>query len=241
MEYKIGFTRKYYTLWSFETTYDYNASNVLVKHDRYTYIKNISFDKEKAISKYPEATVDESLNGRRGSFVKSTYIAEKDKFQFGKYKGMKFSECHDYEYMAWFYKQCSTEDQKLYLTSILCSNGYKLYGDELVSPEKLEEIHKEELKTANTEKLLEKKVPFMVTFSSSLSDYGEYLVDDLNILLSFKEYKVMTYQGFYYGLPKDEKGTSKRIKNKQVLIESYDFIKDEYNRFNVSVNKWRFA
>ena len=63
----IGFTNKFYTLWEIteETRPLGNGHNYVVTH--YTYIKNISFDKETALAKYPNAIFDDSLRGKTRS------------------------------------------------------------------------------------------------------------------------------------------------------------------------------
>ena len=58
----IGFANKYYTLWqiSEETKPLGNGRSMVVTH--YTYVKNISFDKETALAKYPGALLFNSVH-----------------------------------------------------------------------------------------------------------------------------------------------------------------------------------
>ena len=94
----IGFAEKMFTLWE------------CIEHENfttytYTYVKNISADKSVVESLYPGITIDYSLKGH------STIIATKGEtrryevgvFPFGKYKGMKITECADYSYLDWIY------------------------------------------------------------------------------------------------------------------------------------------
>ena len=60
----IGFANKFYTLWHIteETKPLGNGRSYVITN--YTFIKNISFDKGVALSKYPEAIFDENLRGK---------------------------------------------------------------------------------------------------------------------------------------------------------------------------------
>ena len=64
----IGFTNKYYTLWEIWEEHRPlgNGRSYVITH--YNYIKNISFDRETAISKYPELPIDETLRGHTRSW-----------------------------------------------------------------------------------------------------------------------------------------------------------------------------
>lgn len=220
MELRIGFANKYYTLWEVtETTQENSRGNYLII--RYRYLHNLSFDKDKAFAKFPEAKWDETLQGRRGSFYKSSRIIEDDKFNFGKYATLKFTECNDYNYMMWFYNNCANENQKQILGNILINQNYGLCEGIMYSPEKMEEIRKEEEKRKYGESKLASGNPFIVLFERNLSSEGTYFVSQLNITLKFRDYKVYTYEDYYYGLPCDKKGTGKRIKNRQVMIGQY--------------------
>jgi hypothetical protein len=43
-----------------------------------------------------------------------------------------------------------------------------------------------------------------------------------------------------WGYPIDKNGNAKRVKNKQLLIEKYDYVEDNYHTIAV-VKEWRFA
>ena len=86
--YYIGFSNKYYTLWNIEeeTRSLGNGCNYVITH--YWYVKNISFDKDKAFAQYPEAVFDENLRGMTRSWSsrpKEVWTCV-DVFRFGKYK-----------------------------------------------------------------------------------------------------------------------------------------------------------
>ena len=119
----IGFTNKYYTLWeiSEETRPLGNGRSYIVTH--YNYIKNISFDKETAISKYPNAVIDENLRGKTQSWETKKEVWDNvDTFRFGKYKGEKITGS-DISYLEWYWDQVYS-DHKDYVSKILKENGY---------------------------------------------------------------------------------------------------------------------
>ena len=64
----IGFANKYYTLWQISEDKQNlgNGRFSIVTH--HTYIKNISFDRQTAIEKYPDAIIDETLKGKTQSW-----------------------------------------------------------------------------------------------------------------------------------------------------------------------------
>ena len=64
----IGFANKYYTLWQIDT---YTRTIRVGQNEevtRYAYIKNISFDRETAFAKYPNAKFIEDLRGKTQSW-----------------------------------------------------------------------------------------------------------------------------------------------------------------------------
>ena len=84
---------------------------------------------------------------------------------------------------------------------------------------------------------LEKGIPFVVTMEKNLNDMGDYFINDLEITLRFEKYKPGYYRDMVWGLPIDKKGNAKRVKNKQILIEKYEYVGN-----NIAIVKeWRFA
>ena len=250
----IGFSNKYYTLWRIEeeTRPLGNGCTYVVTH--YNYIKNISFDKDKAFAQYPEAVFDENLRGIRKSWSSKPVEVWTcvDVFRFGKYKFQKIAENSDTNYIAWYWDNIS-DSHKDYVGQVLKSRGYEIrtqtytYRDYntgkmrenthtwLVSPEMLKEEKKaNELKTRmlnkfNNHEIIELHIDYNVD-----SD-GEIEIND--ITYKFEEVKENCYQGFIYYLPVIN-GKAKRIKNKDIIITDYDFeYFDDSNKYPLIIIK----
>ena len=148
----IGFANKFYTLWqiSEETKPLGNGRSYVITH--YTYVKNISFDKETALAKYPGATLNENLRGMTRSWDSAPKEVwdNVDTFRFGKYTYTKIADNTDTNYLEWYWNQVYA-DHKEYVGSVLKSRGYEIrtrtwktyegydHTDEyLMSPEALE-------------------------------------------------------------------------------------------------------
>ena len=106
----IGFAGKYYTLWEVtSSTTDFcNGKHCIIKS--YTYLQNISFDKEKVFAMYPNIEIDEELRGRTKSFKSyKEYWDNIDTFRFGKYAGNNLEEIAkiDREYLEWLKENAS--------------------------------------------------------------------------------------------------------------------------------------
>ena len=84
----IGFANKFYTLWHIteETKPLGNGRSYMITH--YTFIKNISFDKETALSKYPEAIFDEK--GEKDEKKADFTCSRNDGYVFNIYKLPRF-------------------------------------------------------------------------------------------------------------------------------------------------------
>jgi len=221
----IGFGGTYYTLW-----YVYENDGYV----HYDYVKNISTDEEKAKRLYPEADIDMSLKGNHSFTRKIEDSLENDCFKGGMYKGVKFENCHDDDYMLWWYNNGGSCDC---LRQVLESRGYKFYDDRMMTEEEYTKFTQRdktrEDEAFNINKALEKSLPFTCSSSNSVRcDYGYPLPDSCqlvldrindieiehtNVVLMFKEYK----ETFYRILPcRNGKGVVVRNKN----IEVTDYI-----------------
>ena len=123
----IGFANKFYTLWNIteEIKSLGNGCNYVVTH--YTYIKNISFDKETALTKYPNATLDENLRGKTASWSSQPkeVWTNVNCFRFGKYK-YQVIDSTDINYLEWYWDQLPLGDHKDYVSSYLEGLGYEI-------------------------------------------------------------------------------------------------------------------
>lgn len=218
----IGFTNKFYTLWEVtEDTRDLgNGHKYVVTH--FVYVKNISFDKETAFSKYPGVAFDENLRGKTASFNTEKEVWDDvDRFRFGKYKYEKIDN-YDLNYLTWYWDQVSG-DHKEYVASVLKSNGYEIrtWGDNnqyLMSPEALENERKEQMKMNASLELLNNNDSFEICFDHNPDEDGYCRVDD--IFYHFQEVKENWYNGFPYYLPVLN-SKSKRIKNKNINVKKF--------------------
>ena len=230
----IGFANKFYTLWHIteDTKPLGNGHSYVITH--YTFVKNISFDKETALAKYPEAIFDENLRGKTISWETKKEVWDNvDTFRFGKYNGQKINETDDLNYIEWYWEQIGG-DHKVYVSHYLesigyeirtwtweNSNGQKIDNQYLVSPETIENMRKAaaELKLF-IDKCKNNEI-FEVVPTKNLDYNGEFR--DGDVIYKFENFKLMEYAGYEYGLPLDSKGRAKRIKNKNLKITKYTY------------------
>lgn len=218
MEY-IGKAEKFYTLWEVWEETHTTIRGESYKAIHHQYIKNISFDLDKAKDKYPNAIIDESLRGH-SSWTSYDYPKPPvDEFRGGKYRGDKIAECTDYQYLHWAYDLgyiIPWESREIVL-GILELQGYRKINDtHIATPEEVERIEKSYTECEEVQKTLEEFGSISVTSSKNLDEYGNLTIGNLEV--NFPNYKELEYAGYYYGLPIDSKGKAKRIKNKEIEI-----------------------
>lgn len=219
----IGFAGTFYTLWNVDVKPSYNHYGECIGHHlNYVYIKNISTDVNKVKSLYPTLDIDMSLSGKR-SFSLFQPVAESfadDVFGFGKYKGQSITSCTDIEYVYWAFESgYFTDANKVYAENVLVKAGFYIVDGFVVSPEDYER-RMENLAFAE---IINTGKPFDVLFESSLNSDGQYMFRGQT--LNFKDFKLMYYNGYEYGLP-IIKGKAKRIKGKTFHISSYTITTD---------------
>ena len=230
----IGFTNKYYTLWEIWEEHRPlgNGRSYVITH--YNYIKNISFDRETAISKYPELPIDETLRGHTRSWNSTKEVWDNvDTFRFGKYCGQKIEENTDTQYIAWYWENVDT-DHKEFVEKVLVDRGYEVRertyhystGDSisryLMSPDALEEerINKEKFNKEVEAVKTATELSFLCEFNPD--ENGEYWQSGDTIHYHFPEVKENYYNGFTYYLPV-LKGKAKRVKNKTIVITEFTY------------------
>lgn len=240
----IGFTNKFYTLWDVqEETIDlHNGQKMHIVHN--AYIKNISFDKEKAFAAYPDAPFSEELRGHSSSFNTEKIVWDNvDRFRFGKYQYMNIDNCSDTQYITWYWDNIYAE-HKDHVSEVLKSRGYEIRTrtwesydgttkseEYLMSPEALA-IEKAEAEKRNAdEKLLKAGTALSFICEYNLNENGEVCHGDFTY--KFPEIKEMEYRGWPYWLPM-KNGKSKRIKNKWITVNKYTYEKTDYG-FTINV------
>lgn len=234
----IGFANKFYTLW--EVTKDTrslgNGRSYVITH--FCFVKNISFDKETAIAKYPDAPIDECLRGKTASWESKKEVWDNvNTFRFGKYMYDNIDTCSDTNYIAWYWGQVYTE-HKDHVTEVLKSRGYEIrtrswvnyegytrVDEYLMSPEALEAEAKENAELVEVENMLKEGNLLTFTAVCNLDELGE--THDGYITYKFPETKEMEYRGWPYWLPM-KNGKAKRIKNKTITVTKYTFEKNNY-------------
>lgn len=230
----IGFANKYYTLWQIteEKRPLGNGHNYVVTH--YNYIKNISLDKEIALSKYPNAILDENLRGKTISWKTEKEVWDNvDAFRFGKYKYYKIADCTDTNYIAWYWDQIYDE-HKDFVSKVLQKRGYEVRTSNytsydgmentttyLMGPEDLENEALNNEAFDNMMKQLVKNETLEIIPERNLDEFGEIRIND--VIYHFDFWKENFYNGYIYGLPLDKKGNAKRIKNKKLNITKYTY------------------
>ena len=234
----LGFSNKYYTLW--DVTKDVvdkgNGCKYIITH--YYYVKNVSFNKDTAQAKYPNAKFDESIRGTRRYFKTTKEVWDNvDVFRFGKYKYYKINESPaDMSYISWYWNNIDG-DHKDYVSEILKNNGYQIRqfsngSQYLVTPEELEEEIREA--NANNEMITKfnNHTPITLDIKFNPDFDGQLRID--NIIYQFEEVKENCYQGIVYYLPVLN-GKAKRIKNKTITITDYDIVNLDDNNEEIIV------
>lgn len=234
----IGFANKFYTLWqiSEETKPLGNGRSYVITH--YTYVKNISFDKETALAKYPGATLNENLHGMTRSWDSAPKEVwdNVDTFRFGKYAYTKIADNTDTNYLEWYWNQVNS-DHKEYVGNVLKSRGYEIrtWGDDnqyLMSPEALENERIEEANKNEIMEVLKANNPIEISFDHNPGFDG--CCRNGNVYYHFQEVKENYYQGWEYYLPVVN-GKQKRIKNKNLIIKNYTYRTEDNGNITVEI------
>ena len=236
---RIGFTQKYFTLWSVTSTprftTDWTGKSHQVGVDSvHTYIQNLSMNEDKAIEKarvrgVTDLVPDTDLYGKNRSFRSysswNVIVEEKSphNFQFGKYYDNPIKETKDIDYLLWYYNHqpvYKISDVDFPLHNKVCvdkilelSDEHCIYQDELWEISGMEASKKYE---ANREFLKEYGY-YIAVIEKNVDDHGMLFVDGIEFY--FPEIRAQYYQGFEYYLPAIN-GKAKRIKKKRVKIYS---------------------
>ena len=227
---KIGFTNKYYTLWFLMEKTELG--------EKWGYRKNISMDLDKVKEIYPDLEIDMELKGHKPIFFSNEEkIQDYDKFRFGKYKGQLISECTDYGYMKWYYKECA-EESRPYIQEVLFNAGYQILGsfyysdedgeiecrrmpDDIYSPEEWEAYLKRDREEIETMNLLRTATGFEFVPECNVDNTGGYYDEESGITYFFPEVKERYYSGYRYYVPMIN-GKGKRIKNKRIIVTEFE-------------------
>lgn len=219
----IGFANKFFTLWDV-TDHTESSNGIEYVWKTYSFIKNISFDRNVVEETYPGVEIDETLRGHSHSFetAKQPVYNDVDSYRFGKYAGRKIEEVNDCDYLSRYISNPLETSHIDFCAKVLEENGYSVKrfknGDarvmtkyEIETQEKVNKLHSE-LKSGNL---------FTVNMEKNLDETGMTYVNDGLICLNFKDYSVREYNGYPYALP-TVNGKGKRVKGKELEITDYE-------------------
>ena len=224
---RIGFSKKYFTLWDVTTTTEFKNFEGLhlpFQKTYFHYLQNLSMDekeaKRKAIFKGVENfEIDHDLFGRNASFFHKKELFSKipsDKsyfFEFGKFQGEPIKNCTDFDYLFWFFN----ESQNIHAKAILLENGFVEHEGQLLHGE-----HAKKIKLRNLVfKELEGKEEVQVEILSNIDGNNCFRFSYKNEVLwgGFQgQTKAMFYNGITYYLPVID-GKAKKIKGKIVTVK----------------------
>lgn len=227
----IGKSNKFYTLWDVYSETRHTQRGEAYKITHHQYIKNISFDKDIAMSKYPDAVLDENLHGHSSWTTVDYPKMPVDEFKAGKYRGDKIATCTDYNYLYWAFDYGYIIDPEMrpLVESILVKQGYRRINDnKIVTPEEAKRIEDSFTECESYEETIEKEGKLTVTSPSNVYEEGSITIGNLTVI--FPNVKYINYYDYEYGLPIDSNGKAKRIKGKklEIIPESYKTIVSEY-------------
>lgn len=224
MEEIIGFADRYYTLWqvSQEERERYGVRETVTVT---TFIKNISMSLEKTKHLYPGVKVDTSLHGHSGSFETVTHSkpvhTDTSVFAFGKYKGMKLTECGDSEYILWYSENVDNEDCAMAARAELKSRGWTEHNGYMWSPEESVKMEGDRAYCRNL------KEGFTFTPEHNPDESGDMKLPGHDyIVIHFQHYKEMYYNGYVYSLPVTD-GRARRVKGKTVIVDGFHIEHDQ--------------
>ena len=237
---EIGFANIYYTLWEVNDKKVYHSNGIDYDiYTEYTYLQNISKDKETALSKYPDAPFDPDLRGRTQSFrVRRRQVWDTiDCYRFGRDEGLKISADED---AIWYFNNMQKggdwKEHADYVRKLLLDAGY---GERYI--ESRDQFYDERDWTRETEwkTKIEKTVNYVrqlppefdIVIPSNPNSDGEVRIDgtddpDIEFVIQFIcPMKELYYQGYEYYLPtkRNKKGEYKavRVKNKEMHISKW--------------------
>jgi len=219
---RIGFARKYYTLWNIEEEViqsqdAYGKYWPTMRYTRYFYVQNISMDIKKVKLKYPDVSIDESLRGQTQDFVKTQKLSlPPEYFNFGKHQGKLLSDVYEsnYDYLIWYYRNAATEPQRIIMEKF-----------PKISMMLDEEVKAVEARKASNNAFTSGKHKLALphnAYSTAEDDWrGKGMVEFHptefhNLRLFFADIRPMYYQGYTYFLPVSN-GKCIRIKN--IMLE----------------------
>lgn len=150
-------------------------------------------------------------------------------FKFGKYKGNKIVDCKDYEYLIWYYPNITDISIRERVLGVL-SNDY-IFKDNRFYKKNIEYSEN----TLKLISLLSEGKDVLIKFDKNISSDGEYINPE-GLIVKFKDYKSMRFNGMSYGLAGAGDNHYSRLKNKTIHIDKYEFCYNEnMNRYILTI------
>lgn len=229
--YAIGFTNRYFTLWSYElqplysTLMTANGEQHYKSGERHVfrYIKNISMDEATARAKYPDLTVNPELRGKQREHSWSTGYSGRTEWSpellhRGRHQAASIADFQDASYLAWFadeYKGSNPERDRLIERRLHELKWFK-YQDYVWMPEaKYNELVQREQAKQDLLAQFADGGQLTIQFERNLDPVGCYKYNGVQVF--FPDIKKMSYRGFTYALP-EVKGRGKKIKGKSLTL-----------------------
>ena len=224
----IGFGGTYYTGWEMvEEQRDLgNGRSYVIEH--WHYCRNLSKDPSIAREKWNTDSIDMDLRGHR-SFDRERYPdVETGCFRYGKFRGQPY-DVADGGYLGWYFDNGVVDDEREAIENLLIEkhNWVRTPDGRCISAESWEAEEKWNAMEKRTKDIVHGTAPIKFVAEYNLNEYGELMVrDDVEFCVKFKDWKEFWYNGWPYGLPLDKKGKAKRIKNKTLVIKTWNILSD---------------
>jgi len=227
----IGFTNKYFTLWSYELQPLYSTLMTAAGEQHFKsgeqhifrYIKNISMDESKAREQYPELNINPDLRGKEREYSWSSGYGGRTEYapellHRGRHTGAAIASFEDASYLAWFadeYGNGDPERQALIESRLNELKWFKYKGYRWMPEAKYNELVQRDQAKSDMLAQFADGGQLTVQFERNLDGIGCYKHNGVEIF--FSNIKKMSYSGYAYALP-EVKGRGKKIKGKTLQL-----------------------
>ncbi len=243
----IGFGGTFYTLWDITKEIGYstiktaNGEQSFPSYERYicTYYKNISKDMDKVKTLYPGVDIQEDLKGKSRSFEYQKLIELEPHFiNKGRNRGRLISSLLYFDELRFSYHAENCEERLSNISNRLTEIGAVYYEEVWYETQsKVDEIKSNQAKfdeRKNFYKSFADGRTITLEATKNLTRSGCLLIDDISYY--FKDFKILYYSGFEYGIPTIN-GVGKKIKGK--TLECFVKCNLEYDEYKLIVESFK--
>lgn len=233
----IGFSEKFYTLWNvtkndiYSTRISANGEQHFKSGERVIcqYIKNISFDLNKVQQKFPNVPINDQLRGQTRSFEynegKKFIEYCDDVFSIGFNRGQAIEKCDELTVLKWSFSNETSETRLENIKKQMVVLGmFEFNGIMFDDQNEMYQYKSNHQKRLTIEKISKQILndcvdcgKHVVEFVKNLNEYGRYYDNENGVYIMFKDFKLMSYNGFEYGIPTIN-GKGKKIKGKKIEL-----------------------